>query len=132
LIEERCPVSIGRVLIVDDEPLVVSTARDLLQYFGYEVSTAASAEEAFASMNTVRSQIVLLDLHLRGTSGLQALKSFRELYPTVPVIVATGDIQHRMAQEARDSGAFEVISKPFNLTVLRSLLARAMTLAPPQ
>jgi len=125
-------VSIGRVLVVDDEPLVLSTVRDMLQYFGYEVSTAASAEEAFASMNAGRSQIVLLDLHLRGTSGLEGLTSLRELYPTVPVIVATGDIGHRLAREARDSGAFEVISKPFNLTVLRSLLARAMTLAPPQ
>ena len=48
------------------------------------------------------------------------------------MIVATGDIGHRLAREARDSGAFEVISKPFNLTILRSLLARAMTLAPPQ
>ena len=67
-----------------------------------------------------------------GISGLEALAYFREHYPGVPVIVITGNIEHEMAHQARDRGAFEVIGKPFGLTALKNLLARAMKLAPPQ
>jgi DNA-binding NtrC family response regulator len=44
----------------------------------------------------------------------------------------TGNIEQEMASQARDHGAFEVIGKPFSLTVLKTLLARAMKLVPPQ
>jgi CheY-like chemotaxis protein len=128
----RCPMSLGRVLVVDDDPRVMGILRDMLQHFGYEVSSAASAEEAFAAMVDVRGRVVFLDLQLPGISGLEALAYFREHYPTVPVIVVTGNIEHEMAHQARDRGAFEVIGKPFSLTALKDLLERAMNLAPPQ
>lgn len=125
-------MSLGRVLVVDDEPRVMGILRDMVQHFGYEVSSTASAEEAFAAMVDVRAHVVFLDLQLPGVSGLEALAYFREHYPTVPVIVVTGNLEHDMAHQARDRGAFEVIGKPFSLTALRDLLARAMKLVPPQ
>jgi DNA-binding NtrC family response regulator len=122
----------GRVLVVDDEPRVSGILRDMLQHFGYEVSSAASAEEAYAAMVGVRARVVFLDLQLPGISGLEALAYFREHYPTVPVIVVTGNIEHDMAHQSRARGAFEVIGKPFSLTALKDLLERAMKVAPPQ
>jgi DNA-binding NtrC family response regulator len=124
--------SLGRVLVVDDEPRVMSILSEMLQHFGYEVSSAESAEEAFAAMATAQPQVVFLDLKLPGISGLEALAYFREHYPTVPVIVVTGNIEDAMAYQARDCGAFKVIGKPFSLTALKTLLAQAMKLAPPQ
>ncbi len=125
-------MSPGRVLVVDDQPHVTGILREMLQHFGYEASSAVSAEEAIAAMLHVRPHVVFLDLQLPGISGLEALAYFREHYPAVPVIVVTGNLEQEMARQARDHGAFEVIGKPFSLTVLKNLLARAMKVAPPQ
>src|SRR6266508_201175 len=125
-------MSLGRVLVVDDEPRVMSILSEMLQHFGYEASSAVSAEDAIAAMATVQPHVVFLDLQLPGISGLEALAYFREHYPTVPVIIVTGNNEQEMARQARDHGAFEVIGKPFSLTALKTLLARAMKLVPPQ
>lgn len=124
-------MSQGRVLVVDDQPQVVGILRDLLQHFGYDTSSAASAEEAFAAIARVRPHVVFLDLQLPGISGLEALLYFRQHHPEVPVIVVTGNPEHEMARQARAGGAFEVIAKPFSLIALKNLVAQAMKVAPP-
>jgi len=120
----------GRVLVVDDEPDVLDTLRDMLESLGYEAITATTGEEAIAAMITVRPQVVFLDLRMPGISGLEALSYFREHHRRVPVIVITGSIQQEVARHARAGGAFEVVGKPFDMDTLHRLLARAMQLAP--
>jgi len=122
----------GRVLVVDDEPVVLDTLRDILEALGYEASTAATGEQAFAAMATVRPHVVFLDLRMRmlGISGLEALAYFREHHRRVPVIVITGSIEQEIARQARAGGAFDVVGKPFDMDALQGLLARAMQLAP--
>jgi FixJ family two-component response regulator len=65
-----------------------------------------------------------------GLAGLEMLTFFRQHYRTVPVIVITADMDHEMAHQARAGGAFDVVGKPFNLHVLRELVAQAMRVAP--
>jgi DNA-binding NtrC family response regulator len=125
-------MSLGRVLVVDDQPQVMGILRDMLQHLQYEASTAASAEDAIAAMVNVRPHVVILDLQLPGMPGLEALAYFREHYPTVPVIVVTGSLEQEKAHQVRDRGSFDVLVKPFSLTALRTVLALAMKLAPPQ
>jgi two-component system, NtrC family, nitrogen regulation response regulator NtrX len=120
----------GRVLVVDDEPQVVATLCDLLEHLGYEASPAASGEAAIAAMATVRPHVVFLDLRMPGISGLEALTYFRQHHRRVPVIVITGNIEQKIARQARANGAFEVVGKPFNLDTLTGLVAQAMRLAP--
>ena len=124
-------MSLGRVLVVDDQPQVMGILRDMLRHLGYEASGAASAEEAIAAMVDVRPHVVFLDLQLPGISGLEALAYFREHHAEVPVIVVTGSLEQD-ARQVRDRGAFEVIIKPFGLTAIKNLLAQAMKPAPPQ
>jgi len=73
---------------------------------------------------------VFLDLVLPGISGLEVLSYVREHHPTVPVIVITWNLDHRMAREARAGGAFAVVGKPIDLNTLRDLIAQAMRPAP--
>ncbi len=122
----------GRVLVVDDEPVVLDTLRDILEALGYEASTAATGEQAIAALATVRPHVVFLDLRMRmpGISGLEALAYFREHHRRVPVIVITGSIEQEIARQARAGGAFDVVGKPFDMDALQGLLARAMQLAP--
>jgi phosphoserine phosphatase RsbU/P len=120
----------GRVLVVDDEPVVRDTLRDVLEALGYDASTAATGEQAIAAMATVQPHVVFLDLRMPGISGLEALAYFRQHHRRVPVIVITGSIEQEIARQARSGGAFDVVGKPFDMDALQGLLARAMQLAP--
>ena len=122
--------SLGRVLVVDDESALRETFRAILEALGYEASTAASGEQAIAEMDTVRPDLVLLDLMMPGISGLEALTHFRQHHRTVPVIVITGNTDPEIAREARAGGAVDVLGKPLDFTTLRSVVAWAMGLAP--
>jgi CheY-like chemotaxis protein len=117
----------GRVLVVDDRPQVLNMLREVVEHLGYESSTAASGEQAIAAMATVQPHVVFLDLAMPGISGLEVLKYVREHYPTVPVIVITGNIGQEIAGEARAAGAFAVVGKPINLDALKVLVALAMS-----
>ena len=119
----------GRVLVVDDQPQMLSMLREVVEHLGYEPSTAASGEQAIAAMATVRPH-VFLDLAMPGISGLEALTYFREHHRTVPVIVITGAPGQESAQKVRAAGAFDILGKPFDLNDLRGRLAQAIRLAP--
>ena len=119
----------GRVLVVDDEPEVLDTLREILEELGYEASTAASGEQAIAAMATVQPHVVFLDMMMPGLSGLEALTYFRQHYRMVPVIVITGSIEQKVTRQARAGGAFDVVGKPFNMATLQNLVAQAMSLA---
>jgi len=119
----------GRVLVVDDEPEVLDTLREILEELGYKASVAASGEQAIAAMATVQPHVVFLDLLMPGMSGLEVLAHFREHHGAVPVIVITGSVEQKVAREARAGGAFDVVGKPFDMDALQGLLARAMQLA---
>ena len=120
----------GRVLVVDDEPDVLDMLRASLEFMGYEASTALSVEQAIIAMARVRPHLVLLDLMMPGTSGLEALVYFRQHHRTVPVIVVTGRKEPEIARQARDEGAFAIVGKPVDLDALEDLVAQAMRPAP--
>ena len=119
----------GRILVVDDEPLVLNMLREIVEHMGHEASTAASAEQAIAAMATVRPHVVFLDIRMPGMSGLEALTYFRENHPAVQVIVITGSKDLEISRQARAAGAFAVVGKPFDLDALRIITAQAMELA---
>jgi CheY-like chemotaxis protein len=130
LLGARAVTDRGRILVVDDEPVVLDTLREMLQELGYDVSTAASSEQALAAMATVRPQIVFLDLLMPGISGLEALPHFREHHRRVPVIAITASMEPEIARQARAAGAFDVVGKPFDLDAIARLVAAAMRVAP--
>jgi len=130
LLGARAVTDRGRILVVDDEPVVLDTLREMLQELGYDVSTAASIERALAAMATVRPQIVFLDLLMPGISGLEALPHFREHHRRVPVIAITASMEPEIARQARAAGAFDVVGKPFDLDAIARLVAAAMRVAP--
>jgi len=120
----------GRVLVVDDDPEVLDTLREILEELGYEASTAASGEQAVAAMATVQPHVVFLDMMMPGLSGLEALMYFRQHHRAVPVIVITGSIEQKVTRQARAGGAFDVVAKPFDIPILQNLVAQAMRVAP--
>jgi two-component system, NtrC family, nitrogen regulation response regulator GlnG len=103
------------VLIVDDEEAVCWSLQRALSGEGYSVSVAASAEQAFTLLNQQRPDVLILDVRLPGMDGLTALARFRQLLPDLPVIVMTAFGDLPTAVRAVEGGAFDYLTKPFDL-----------------
>ena len=113
------------ILIVDDEPSIRDTCAEVARQAGMKAFAVASAEEALEVLDNSAVDIVLTDLMLQRTSGLDLLKRVHDTNPTLPVIVLTqyGTIDSAVA--ATRLGAVDYVTKPFRIEELRSRLERA-------
>ena len=119
-------VSLGRVLVVDDQPEVALVLRDALEGFGYTVKVAVSGREALGLLSTYQPDVVLLDLSMPGLPGEAVLDEIRHRAPAVPIIVVTGNRDEVLARDLLSAGAFDYVPKPFDLTVLERIAAAAI------
>src|SRR6185369_4581210 len=108
--------TVKHVLIVDDEEAVCWALDRALRREGHEVAVAASAEQALAQVGRRRPDAILLDIRLPGMDGLTALGLLRDRLPGVPVIVVTAFGNLDTAVKAVEGGAFEYLTKPFDLS----------------
>ena len=104
----------GRVLIVDDEKVILDLTAIILKNRGYQVSTALSAQDGLALIDKERPELVLLDYMMPNMDGLTALKEIRRRYPETYVIMFTGKGSEEIAVELMKAGASDYILKPFN------------------
>src|SRR5712664_3894720 len=113
------------ILIVDDEPSIRETCAEVARQAGMKAFAVASAEEALEVLENSAVDIVLTDLILQRTSGLDLLKRVHDTNPSLPVIVLTqyGTIDSAVA--ATRLGAVDYVTKPFRIEELRSRLERA-------
>jgi two-component system response regulator MprA len=112
------------ILVVDDNPAVLSALRRALTLEGYEVKVAADGESALAMADSHQPDLVVLDLMLPGLDGMAVCQQLRERSPT-PILILTGrdTVPDRVA--ALDRGADDYLVKPF---ALDELLARVRAL----
>jgi DNA-binding NtrC family response regulator len=122
VLRETAPMNI---LIVDDEPTIREACGEVAQLTGMNATMVATAEEAFEVLENSSIDIVLTDLMLRHTSGLELLKRVHDTHPNMPVIVLTqyGTIDSAVA--ATRMGAIDYVTKPFRIEELRARLERA-------
>ena len=114
-----------RILVDDDEGDILELLGEYLATRGFEVYTAADANEALDIFTEHRVPIVLSDLKMAETSGLGLLKSLKQLPSPSVVILMTGYGTVDTAVSAMRSGAFDYIQKPFRLRDLYALIGRA-------
>ncbi len=115
----------AKILIVDDEPSVQDSLRMVFKK-DYEAITAGSAEEALDKTLKEEPDLILLDILMPGTDGLEALKEIRKTHALVPVIMLTATKTVRSAVEAMKLGAYDYITKPFDVTELRLVVKKAL------
>jgi DNA-binding NtrC family response regulator len=119
--------SVWRLLVVDDEEASRYGMRRALGSFGYEIAEAESVEAARAEMSRQTPDLMLLDVNLPGTSGLDFLRELHEADGSAPlVIIITAHGSERMAVEAIKTGAHDYLSKPFELDELRLVVKNAL------
>jgi len=114
------------LLIVDDEAGIVEMLSIVFRKEGYRVATARSCAEGVALLEASRPDLVLTDVKMPDGSGFEILKRSRELAPSVPVVMITAYTTTKTAIEALKSGAYDYISKPFDVEEMKHVVARAL------
>jgi DNA-binding response OmpR family regulator len=116
----------GRVLVVDDEPMVRETLGQVLTEEGYIVDLAIDGESALERVNTAQPDAILLDLMMPGMNGRQFLQLLRELpaFKNVPVVIMTA--VHGLNVNLQTLGASDLVEKPFNVDELLNKVALAV------
>ena len=119
------------VLVVEDEPALVTLLRYNFEAAGYEVATALDGDEALTAIAERRPDLVVLDWMLPSTSGLEVCRQIRRKAETrdVPVIMLTARGEEADRVRGLDSGADDYVTKPFSPAELvarvRAVLRRA-------
>ena len=114
-----------KVLIVDDEIGIVESLQILFRGEGYEVATALGGQEALAALESERPDIVVSDIRMPGTTGLDVLARAREVDPEMAVILMTAQASLQSAMRAVNEGAYYYLQKPFSNDELLAICRRA-------
>jgi DNA-binding response OmpR family regulator len=116
----------GRILVVDDEPMVRDTLAQVLTEEGYIVDVAVDGEDALDRVHAARPDAILLDLMMPGMNGRQFLQALRNdaAYQQVPVLIMTA--VHGLEVNLASIGASEVVEKPFQVNELLNKVALAV------
>ena len=115
------------VLVVDDEALLLWSIAELLRCHGHAVLEAASAAAARDAMHLAsdRIDVVLLDYHLRDSNDLRFLEEVRRRLPQASVVLMSGLATPAVVQGAMARGALRVLSKPFDMCEIETLVSDA-------
>lgn len=110
------------ILIVDDEPNMCKTLADILHDEGYEVSTAASGEEAVEMCSKRSYDIILLDVRMPGMNGVEAFRRIRLHQENVRVIMMSAYSVDELKEVALDEGAIAFLPKPLDIERIIKLI----------
>jgi len=122
-------VSLGRILVVDDDPQIRRVMRTTLTASGYEVSDARRGEEALEKIRAGRYDLVLLDMNMPGLGGLEACRAMRS-GSDLAIIMLTVRNTEQDKVAALDAGADDYIVKPFSTPELLARIRAALRRAP--
>ncbi len=120
-----------RVLLVDDDPEIAQAVVNYFDPADYKFDTLTDGDQLLDVLPRVEPDVILLDVHLPTTSGLELLRNIKEQHGDVPVIIMSGRISTDNAIEAMREGAFEYLTKPFRLDNLQETVERAVGQAKP-
>lgn len=112
------------ILLVEDDAGLREALQDTLQLAQYEVLQASSAEEALLQLKQHKVQLIVSDVQMGGVSGLTLLRTVREQYPKIPVLMMTAYATVQAAVEAIRLGAVDYLAKPFAPEVLLNTVGR--------
>lgn len=119
------------ILVVDDETPVLEMLSSYLKKHGFEVSTANSAEDALRLSEVTPLHLVILDVLLADTDGLELLAQIKSARPKLPIIIATGiGFDEGLLQDALQQGAAGYVSKTQPLDQLLTEVHRTLNYTP--
>lgn len=118
-----------RVLVVDDDARVRTTARALLESTGFEVVEAESGEAALRALSSEAVEVVLTDIFMPGTDGIELIHALHRESPDLPIVAMSGGGYNHgkdVLAVARLLGAAAIVQKPFTQRQLVGAIRRAL------
>ena len=125
-IEIEDPQGRKTVLIADDEPSIRKALERYFKAKGYFPIIAADGTEALRQAEHYEIEIALLDMNMPGLSGIEVLRQLQTDHPDIAVLLVTGVAELDLAVEAMKIGAYDYITKPFNLDDLGDRVNKAL------
>ncbi|MFP3937914.1 MAG: sigma-54-dependent transcriptional regulator [Phycisphaerae bacterium] len=116
----------GRILLVDDDQIILDSLSGFLEVEGYEVSVAPSVEQARNELDAGRFNLVITDVNMPAGSGFELLRHVRENYPETVVVMVTGYGTIETAVDAIKQGAYDYLTKPIIDDDVRMAVRRAL------
>jgi two-component system response regulator PilR (NtrC family) len=116
----------ARILLVDDEPRMLSLMNSLLKAEGYEVVSVQDGNKARDLLNSEVFDLMISDIRMTPINGMELLKISRGVRPTMPVIILTAFGSVETAIEAMKLGTFDYVTKPFKMDELLITIQRAL------
>ncbi len=116
----------SKVLIIDDEEVVLDSCTQILKGSGFKIDTAANGDLGLKLVKETAPDLVYVDLKMPGISGFDVIKSIREVDPFIVIIVITGYATVSSAVEAMKNGAYDFLPKPFTPDEFRFITQRGL------
>ena len=116
----------AKVLIVDDEPPIRRTLKEILEFEKFKVEEASDGLECLVHLKKNQYDVILMDIKMPKMDGMEALERIQTLAPDTPVVMISGHANIDTAVEAVKKGAFDFISKPPDLNRLLITVRNAM------
>ena len=116
----------ARILIVDDEEIVIKSCLRILGGSNYHVEGAYDGREALRKIEENPYDVMILDVVMPNMGGLEVLRRVKEMHPDMDVIMVTGLSKVDIVVQARRLGARDFISKPFEPDELKLVVQRAL------
>lgn len=111
-----------RILVVDDDRVMVKTLCDIFRLRGWEPRGAYSGKEAVAAQQEGQYPVVLMDIKMPDMDGISASKVMRTAYPELRIFLMTAHTGPYAVREVVREGAFHVVQKPIDMSSLLNLL----------
>ncbi len=115
-----------RVLLVDDEEQFVEALSERLDIRDYEIATSLNGEDALEKIKQYNYDVVILDVAMPGTDGIEVLREIKKLKPLTEVIMLTGHGTMETAIEGMKRGAFDFLMKPCDTEALDTKIKKAV------
>lgn len=118
-------MSIHKILVADDEESIRWVLAKSLGKLGYQVELATSGDQALTMLREKPFDLAVLDIKMPGLSGLDLLSRIHQERPGLPIVVMTAESTMSNAVEAMKRGAYDYLTKPFDLEALDAIILRA-------
>jgi two-component system chemotaxis response regulator CheY len=122
-------MSLGRILVVDDEAEIRKSVRLTLTKAGYDVIEAEDGDKAIKQIrsddNPFKVGLIISDIHMPKVNGMEAIAYFRQEFPSVPVLVLTGEPELAGATHLFKQGIVDYLAKPISPEKLTQVVTKA-------
>jgi CheY-like chemotaxis protein len=118
-----------KVLVVDDHDGVRALVGDLCEELGYQVNEARNGKEAVERVERGTYDMIFMDIHMPQMNGIQAIQEIRTAQPQAFVVAMTGEANTNEIAKARRYGAYDCLSKPFEVAELRKVVEKFQKVA---